>query len=117
MSAVVDVPFEAAPAHVRGWIEVSGIGAAVVLRISGELCTESRGAIEPAVMAALASATAVILDLDELTFCDSHGMAMFVAAGEKAKLEGTRLTVRNLRRPVRRMFEIAGLDGQIQLIE
>ena len=117
MSAVFDGSLDAVPAYMRGWIELSGLATAVVLRIAGELDAASCNAIEPAVMAAIAASAGVILDLDELTFCDSRGVAMFVSIGEKAKAEGTDLTVRHLLPPVRSVFEITGLDRQIQLIE
>jgi anti-sigma B factor antagonist len=105
------------PAHVRGWIEVSESGTALVLRIGGELDAASRNSIEPEVMAATVSATSVIIDLAELTFCDSSGIAMFIAASENAKARATALTIRDVRAPVRRVFQIANLDSLIELIE
>ena len=76
---------EDGPAHVRGWIEVSESGAALVLRIGGELDAASRISIEPEVMAATVSAGSVVIDLEALTFCDSSGIAMFIAAQTNAK--------------------------------
>jgi anti-sigma B factor antagonist len=52
-----------------------------------------------------------------LTFCDSSGIAMFIAAHENAKQHGTALAIRHVRAPVRRVFEIANLDSLIELIE
>jgi anti-anti-sigma factor len=117
MSAVFDGSLDAIPACMRGWIEVSGLDTAVVLRITGVLDAANREVVESAVTAAMASAAAVILDLDELTFCDSRGVAMFVEFGETAKVKGTDLAVRHLLPPVRRVFEMAGLDRQLHLIE
>jgi anti-sigma B factor antagonist len=118
MSTVFDGSLDAVPAHMRGWIEVSGLATAVVLRISGELDAANRDVIEPAVMAAIASSPGgVILDLGELTFCDSRGVAMFVDLGEKAKAQGTDLAARHPLPPVRRVFELAALDRHIRLIE
>jgi anti-sigma B factor antagonist len=107
---------EAVPGHVEDWIEVSESGATLVLRIGGELDFDSRDSIEPAVMAAIASTGSVIIDLGELTFCDSHGVAMFLAAYEKARAEGTTLAVRHVLPSVRRVFEITNLDSRIDLI-
>jgi anti-sigma B factor antagonist len=67
-------------------------------------------------MAAIATGGSVIIDLAELTFCDSHGVAMFIAAHEKATAEGTALAVRHVLPPVRRIFAITNLDGLIELI-
>ena len=105
------------PARVNGWIEVSESGTALVLRIGGELDAASRISIEPAVMSATVSAGSAIMDLAELTFCDSSGIAMFIAAHENAKAHGTVIAIRHVRRPVRRVFEIANLDSLIELIE
>ena len=104
-------------ANVHGWIEVSESGTALVLRIVGELDAASRNSIEPALLAAIVSAESVIVDLGELTFCDSSGVAMFIAAHQKASAEGTTLAVRNVLRPVRRVFEITSLDTVINLID
>ena len=118
MSTVFDGSLDAVPARMRGWIEVSGLDTAVVLRIAGELDLASRDAIEPAVMAAIASsAGGVILDLAELTFCDSQGVAMFEAVGKKAEAAGTDVKLRHVLSPVRRIFEIVGLDRRLQLID
>jgi anti-sigma B factor antagonist len=93
-------------AYVSGDIEVAGTGTALVLRISGELDASSSALVESAVMAALASASSVILDVGELTFCDSRGVAMFEAARVQATVSGATLVVRNLGPPVRRVFAI-----------
>jgi anti-anti-sigma factor len=96
----------------------SGPHTAVVVRIAGELDLASRDAIEPAILAAIASsAGGVIVDLGELTFCDSQGVAMFEGFVEKAKAAGTDLRLRHVLPPVRRVFEILGFDGQIQIID
>ena len=97
---------------------VSGPHTAVVLRIAGELDLATRDAIEPAVLAAIASsAGGVTLDLGELTFCDSQGVAMFEGFVEKAEAAGTDLKLRHVLPPVRRVFEIFGFDRQIEIID
>ena len=108
---------EDGPAHVRGWIEVSESGAALVLRIGGELDAASRVSIEPEVIAATGSAGSVVIDLEALTFCDSSGVAMFIAAQTNATARATALAIRNLRPAVRRVFEIAGIDSLIELVD
>ena len=105
------------PVRVKGWIEVSESGAVLVLRMGGELDAASRLAIEPALMSATVSAGSAVVDLAELTFCDSSGIAMFIAAHAHAKAHGTTIAIRNVRPPVRRVFEIANLDNLIELIE
>jgi len=105
------------PAHVNGWIEVSEQGATLVLRIGGELDAASSRSLEPTISTAIATAGSVIIDLSELTFCDSSGVGLFIAAHTKAVNDGTALVIRNVRPPVRRIFEITNLDAVIELVE
>ena len=108
---------ESGPARVNGWIEVAEPGAALVLRIHGELDAASRLEIEPTITAATGTTGSMILDLDQLTFCDSSGVAMFIAVADQAKASGTALSIRNIGPSVRRVFEITNLDGLIALVE
>ena len=108
---------EGGPAHVRAWIEISESGATLVIRVGGELDASNRADIEPAVLAAIASAQSVIIDLAELTFCDSRGIGMFIAAHEKARAEGTAISFRHVVGPVRRVFDITRLDTIVDVLD
>jgi anti-anti-sigma factor len=98
-------------------VEVSQETGTLILRLHGELDAESRRVIEPAVLAAIPSAYAVVLDLRDLRFCDSTGVAMFVAAHEKAKAEGTTLTLDNLQPSVARVLSVSGVDKVLHIAE
>ena len=106
---------EAAPAQVRAGIEISESGATLVMHIDGELDASNRAEIEPRVTTTVAAAQSVIFDLADLSFCDSNGIAMLRAAHEQARVRGTTLAIRNVQPPVRRVFEITGLDTLIDL--
>lgn len=99
------------------WVEVSQDGGTLILRLCGELDGAGREALEPAVLAAIPTAYAVILDLGDLSFCDSSGVAMFLAAGEKARAEGTTLTLGNLQPSVARVFAVSGIEGVLNITE
>jgi anti-sigma B factor antagonist len=101
----------------HGWIDVSEPDETLVLRIGGELDTGSRKSIEPAITAAIMAADSVVLDLAELTFCDSNGIAMFIAMYEKSQSEDTVLLVRNVQPQVRRVFEITCTDVMLGLAD
>jgi anti-sigma B factor antagonist len=77
----------------------------------------SREAIEPAVMAAVGSAGSVVVDLQELTFCDSSGLAILFAAHAKATENGARLTVRHVPPAVRRVFELTRVGDVMELLD
>jgi len=97
------------------WVYVSHEPGTLILRLCGELDTSSRDLIETAVMAAIPTADALVLDLGDLTFCDSNGIAMFLAAHEKARAHGTVLTFGNLTPSVSRLFEVAGLNDVLAI--
>jgi anti-anti-sigma factor len=103
-----------APAYV---VQVSDSDGMLVLGISGDLDLESRDLVQRVVLAAIESASSVVIDLADLTFCDSGGIAMFIAVHKKAELAGIALAFRNLRPLVRRMFEIASIDGWLSASE
>src|SRR5947207_9765082 len=91
-------------------VEVSQEPGALILRICGELDSASREFVQPAILAAIPTADAVILDLGDLTFCDSSGLAMFMTAHEKAKAAGTTLTLAKPQTNLSRLLELAGMD-------
>ena len=98
-------------------IDVSEESGTLILRIGGELDLASRPLVEPAVMAAIPTAYRVVLDLRDLTFCDSTGIAMFVAAHERAEAEGTTLVLGNLGAPVARVLGVTGVDQILNVTE
>ena len=99
------------------WIDVSQEPGTLILSLRGELDTLSRDTFESAVMAAIPTAYAVVLDLGGLTFCDSTGLAMFLAAAEKAAASETTLTFRNVHPTVWRLFQISGIDHVLDITE
>jgi anti-anti-sigma factor len=63
------------------------------------------------------SASAVIIDLHNLSFCDSCGLATFVTTKHEADARGTDLLISDLRPGVRRLFAISGIDRVVRLAE
>jgi len=109
---------ETRTAHVEDpRIEVSARGSALVLRIAGELDAASRPAIEPTLIAAIASAPRVIFDLAAVSFCDSTGIAMFITVHEKATADDKPLSMRNVPARLHRLFEITGVDKIFDITE
>ncbi len=99
------------------WVDVSEEPGTLILRVRGELDGASRDVVEPAVMAAIPTAYTVVLDLGDLTFCDSGGIAMLIAAQQKAQAEGHTLIIRNPSRMVARLLEISGIDQVLNIAE
>jgi anti-sigma B factor antagonist len=51
----------------------------------------------------------VVLDFSGLSFLDSTGISVLIAAQSSLNQQGRRLTIRSPRAPARRLFEITGL--------
>jgi anti-anti-sigma factor len=91
-------------------------GSALVVQIVGALDAETLPDIGHEIMTAVGSGNEVVLDAAELSFCDSHGIGLLIAAAAKARALGTLLAIRDLRPPIRHLFEITGLDHEIELL-
>lgn len=97
------------------WADVGDEHGVLVLRCGGELDEASRSSIEPTLLAAIESADRVVLDLRELSFCDSSGISLIVTAAEQARRRGCRFTIDNLTPMVRRVFEIAAIGDLVEI--
>jgi len=101
-------------------ISVHTNDAVVIVRVTGELDTLTAPVVDAQLTAAqaeLAAPTAVVLDLSDLTFMSSAGLALLVTHHEQCAQQGNRLLVvtgnnRSVLRPVR----ITGLDTMLELV-
>jgi anti-anti-sigma factor len=83
----------------------------IVVRVCGALDKASRASVAGALLATVASAPrSVAIDLGELTFCDSSGMAMLIAVHNEAEQHGSTVTIRNVPASIQQLFGIAGVD-------
>ncbi len=97
--------------------EVLPLDDHVVVRLHGELDMATSPALDKALTAAFDGAgTAVVVDLANLTFMDSTGIAVLLGARQRADEGGHSLVVRAPRRAVLKAFRLTGVD-QILAIE
>jgi anti-sigma B factor antagonist len=96
-------------------VDVSQGPDTLVLALRGELDITCREHVEPALFAALATAREVIVDLGNVTFCDSIGLAMFISVHERAEAQGKRLVLRNLLPNVWRVFDVTGVHERLEI--
>ncbi|HEX4490179.1 MAG TPA: STAS domain-containing protein [Acidimicrobiia bacterium] len=96
-------------------VDVSQGPDVLVLSLRGELDITCREHVEPALTAALATAHEVIVDLGNVTFCDSIGLAMFLRAHETADGARKRLLLRNLLPNVWRVFDVTGVHERLNI--
>lgn len=93
------------------YVEISHDGHTVVLRLEGELDTATARELRAALVTAMATdATAVVLDLSGLSFIDSTGIAVFLAASHQAERLGRSLTLRSPGRMVLKVLHLTGID-------
>jgi anti-anti-sigma factor len=64
-----------------------------------------------------ASAQTIVLDLAGLTFMDSTGLRMLVAADQRAREAGRRLAVVRGPEAVQRVIQLTGLDSRLDLVD
>ena len=93
-------------------VDIAQESGKLILRLHGELDFSTRDVMETAILAAIPTAYEVTLDLRDLTFCDSTGLAMFLAAKDAADANGTVLKLVNPQPIVARVFSVTGV-GQV----
>ncbi|GAA1240278.1 STAS domain-containing protein [Kitasatospora nipponensis] len=86
-------------------------GGAVVVSPAGELDHDSVDLLHARLVEALAGhADQVVVDCQDLRFCDSTGLNAFLATRREAEQAGAALVLVGLQSAVARVFEITGAD-------
>lgn len=96
---------------------MNSVAGRSVLTVAGELDLDSVGALREPAEAELASGrvSAVALELADMTFIDSSGLALLVELRRLAGDAGVQFELVNLRPGPRRVIAIAGLSGTLGL--
>ena len=74
-----------------------------------------RGAGRQVNLELAASGRTLVVDLDQVSFIDSSGLAALVGAARRAAAHGASLQVVCAQPRIRQLFRLTGLDGQIPL--
>ena len=89
---------------------------ASVIYLAGELDLASAPDLQACLDEVLASGTEpIIVDVDELSFCDSTGISALVRGVNRARRGGRQLTLRKPRPGIRRVLEITGVTSVIEI--
>ena len=83
------------------------------IALEGELDLASADALEAELDAALAGGSRVVLDMAELTFIDSTGIALLVAALGRAGDEGQLGFLPSRSLAVNRVLQVTGVDSRL----
>jgi anti-sigma B factor antagonist len=93
-------------------------GRALVVRTFGEVDIANAKALEKEIRSAFDSdAEAVLLDLGEVSFIDSTGLGVLLAATGLSNGNGHRLRIVRISPSVQRAFEASGLNGAFPLAD
>ncbi|MFR9728339.1 STAS domain-containing protein [Saccharopolyspora sp. MS10] len=94
------------------------IGAETALRPTGEIDFESAPRFEERMRARLDLADGdVVVDLTEVPFIDSSGLAVLVRAHQRASAQHRRVLLTGVGPSIRRTFDITGLTGVLHLAD
>jgi len=116
MSGVDGKPEGGVTDGARFTVEVRAASDALVLALSGELDHDSADVLRDALTEGLsAAATRIVVDCEDLTFCDSTGLNVQLHGRLAAQDAGVGLELAALRPPVARMFDITGADAVFRL--
>ena len=97
--------------------EISEKQGASVVTFTGEVDLESSPAAREILLKCLESTGRVIVDLSEVTYIDSSGVASLVEALQAAKKNGSRFSLAAVSEPTRRVLELARLDKVFTLYD
>ncbi len=89
---------------------VESAGGCVIVRLQGELDMATSPRLSEALSTALGARRPVVVDLADLTFIDSTGIAVLLEARRGAKESGVSLVVRSPNRPVLKALRLTGVD-------
>jgi anti-sigma B factor antagonist len=92
-------------------VDPRSVGGAVVLEVRGECDIVNKLVMHAALEDALADAErAVVVDLSDVSFMDSTGLALMLNAARRLTRRRLGFAVACPEGPVRRAFQVAGLD-------
>ena len=83
----------------------------------GEVDLATVGALRSELTGALGRAEKVVLDLREVTFMDTQGLAAVIEAQQASAESGTRLVVVRAPETVHRLFDMIGLSDRLTVVD
>jgi len=99
-------------------LDVTHTDSETVLAASGEISMTSSPVLRRALMrVAEQRPRRLVVDLAEVTFIDSSGIATLVEALQRARRDGGQLLLRGLRQKIRVVFRLARLDEVFTIVD
>ena len=88
----------------------------LVLTIRGELDIATARLLDGRLRELLAQHRQIVLDLAELAFIDSTGLAVLVSAAQSAERDGGSFTISALSAAAQRVLELSGVAERLKLL-
>jgi anti-sigma B factor antagonist len=82
---------------------------------AGELDIATAPQLRECLLAVLPDHPALVIDLDQVSFCDATGLGVLVGAANRADATGASLHLVCSRPDIQRLFDITGLDRRLPL--
>lgn len=100
-------------------IQVTNFGPMVEFHLKGEVDVASSGYLRETINGQIGRAgnPLVVLDLSELTFIDSTGLGILVAAYRRARAVGSDLVLQHPKPNIAKVFAISGLDRVLTIAD
>jgi anti-sigma B factor antagonist len=99
------------------WSTVSADATVVKVTVAGEIDLLTAPRLADALDDALArTGLPVVVELDDVTFCDSAGMHVLLRGTRQARLHHTELSITGAAEHVLRAFHVAGVAGELRLV-
>lgn len=86
-----------------------------VVRVQGDIDVVSRTRFEETLFEVVDTGEPMVVDMREVTFCDSTGLNALVAANRRAREHGGHIALVALPPRVQRVFRITGIDKFIPI--
>jgi len=90
--------------------EVTEMQGVTVVALKGEIDLENSPAARKLLLGSIAEADRVLVDLSDVTYIDSSGVASLVEALQASRKRGTGFALAAASEPTRRVLELARLD-------
>jgi anti-sigma B factor antagonist len=88
-----------------------------LVRVQGDIDVVSRARFEETLFEVVDAGEPMVVDMRQVTFCDSTGLNAIVAANRRAGEHGTTVSLVALPPRVQRVFHITGIDRYVPIYD
>jgi anti-sigma B factor antagonist len=92
-------------------------GSAEIVVVRGEIDLATADAVRADLAAALERSGNAVLDLREVTFMDTQGLAVVIEAQQSSAADGTRFAITRAPDHVHRLFDMIGLTPRLTIVD